>query len=620
MHPVVALSIAVVLVVAVAVLPQRLTAVPDVAPDQPVAAAEPGEGLLSARLAAGGAAPDGQAYAAALRQASAVAQSPLASLNPWQDRGPRNVGGRLTDLALAPGGETVYAAAASGGLWASTDGGVTLQPVWPPDLTPAIGAVAATADGILLVGTGEANAGGGSLTFGGTGVYRSVDGGASWIPAGLETSGSVARIVPHPSRPDRVYLAAGGDLFAPGGQRGIYRSDDAGQTWDLVLPPATPTAGGADIAIDPADPAHLLATMWDRLRTPDLRRYGGPGSGLYTSRDGGDTWTPVAGGLPGFAQDSGRIAVDFSPADPSRVYAVVTRGDGRSGGLWRSDDGGQTWARVDDSPLYAPSQFIFGWWFSKVFAAPEDPDRVLVPGLSLLESRDGGVTFTPDDLVHADQHDLVWDPADPQRAWLATDGGLYASTRGGASLTWRPTDDQGFTQLYDVAVPPADADRLAGGFQDNGCLLTAGADDGWGASASCGDGVVILPHPHRGDELILCGQHGRCRISADFGVTSLILPMPVTTRQNWSAPLMRVPGSPEELLYGAVSVHRSIDGGLTWQAISGDLTRGRSPDPDYPFGTVTALAADGAGTIAAGTDDGLVWRSPDDGATWDQVA
>ncbi|MGI9017584.1 MAG: cell wall-binding repeat-containing protein [Euzebya sp.] len=596
-------------------------------------AGEPGEGLWAARESAS----DPQVYSAALSQAASVATSPLASLHPWQERGPRNIGGRLTDLALAPDG-TVYAAAASGGLWASTDEGATLQPAWPPDLTPAIGAVAVTAEGIVLVGTGEANGGGGSLTYGGNGVYRSTDEGATWTHVGLANSGAVARIEPHPVNPDVVFLAAGGDLFAGGGQRGIFRSLDAGRSWRLILGPATPTAGGADLAIDPADPDHLLAAMWDRTRTPGQRLYGGPGSGLYSSRDSGDTWQPVGGELPGFAADSGRIAVAFSPADPARVYAVVTRGDGRAGGLWRSDDGGVNWTRVDDSPIYAPTQFIFAWWYGKVFPAPDDPDRVLVPGLALLESTDGGVTFSTDAAVHADHHDLLWDPEDPQRAYLATDGGMYVSDQGGRSLTWRATDNQPFTQLYSVATsvletgaaaaegspPPA---ALVGGFQDVGCLLTRGAPQEWGPSSNCGDGTRVLTHPDRTQEVILCGQYGRCQISDNFGNSTRLLRTPSTRRQAWHAPLIRLPDQPDSLLYAGETVHRSDDDGSTWQQVSPDLTRGSSPDPDYPFGTITTLAAMALQTgdteadrsLAVGTDDGLVWRSDDNGVTWDRL-
>lgn len=581
-------------------------------------AGEPGEGLWAARAGA----PPG-AYAAALAQAGEVPESPVTSLHGWRDRGPSRIGGRLTDLALAPDGR-LYAAAASGGLWASDDGGRTLTPTWPADATPAIGAVAVTAEGVVLVGTGEANAGGGSVTYGGTGVYRSTDGGATWDHVGLATSGTVARIVPHPSDPAVVYLAAGGDLFTGGGERGIYRSDDAGGTWTRVLAPSTPTAGGADIAIDPSDHDHLLAALWDRQRTPAERRYGGPGSGLHRSTDGGTTWTPVDGGLPGFAADSGRIAVAFSPADPTRVYAVVTRGDGRAGGLWRADDGGTTWARVDDSPLYEPSQHIFGWWFSKVFPAPDDRDRVLVPGLTLLESVDGGVTFSSDGLVHADQHDLIWDPRDPSTAHLATDGGLYTSDQAGRSLTWEPAVEQGFTQLYRVAsAPGADPDRaLAAGFQDLGCMLTEGAADDWYPSAGCGDGTAVLVHPDRPSEVVLCGQYGRCRRSADFGRTTQRMDLPDVDRVAWAPPLIALPGAPDRLVWAGSTVHRSDDGGRTWVQVSDDLTRGEAPDPDYPFGTVSALAAgDAEGRLlVAGTDDGLVWRTDDGGGTWAQVA
>ena len=573
---------------------------------------EPGgdadEPVVRSGLVAGG-------YAAALREAVDVPVAPLSRPHDWVERGPFATGGRITDLALHD--DVLYVATASGGLWRSDDDGRTLQPAWPRDLPQPIGAVTVTAGGVLLAGTGEANAGGGSTTFPGTGLYRSTDGGLTWAPSGLPDSATVARLVAHPTDPDVVWAAAGGDLFGPGGERGIYVSEDAGVSWTRVLEGATPTAGGADLAIDPADPDHLLASMWDRQRMPDLRRYGGSGSGLYESTDGGRSWAPISDGIPGFTDDAGRIAVAFSPADPRVAYAVVTRGDGRSAGFHRSEDGGSTWTMVTNGPRYAGSQFIFGWWFSKVFPAPEDPDRVLVPGLTLLESTDGGATFAADGRVHADHHALLWDPEDPSRAWLGSDGGLYRSTDGGRVFTWTLAEQQPFTQPYTVAVPPTDQTRVAAGFQDIGCMLADG-DEPWTSVGGCGDGVTVSPHPTDADDVIVCGQYGRCRRTTTFGGGAANLPTPPVDRAAWSAPLVRLAADPEHLLFGGNTLHRSEDGGGTWTTVSPDLTRGSSPDIDYPYGTITEiLPLDGDGTgIVVGTDDGLVQRTDDGGATW----
>ena len=554
-------------------------------------------------------------YAAALRQAAEVPVAPLTVSHGWVERGPFATGGRITDLARDD--DVLYVATASGGLWRSDDDGRTLQPAWPRDLVQPIGAVVVTAGGVLLAGTGEANAGGGSTTFPGTGLYRSTDGGETWTASGLSDSATIARLVAHPTDPDVVWVAAGGDLFGPGGERGIYRSDDAGLRWTRVLDGTTPTTGGADLALDPVDPDHQLASMWDRQRMPDLRRYGGPGSGLYESFDGGRSWTPITDGIPGFTDDAGRIAVAFSPADPAVAYAVVTRGDGRSGGFHRSEDGGSTWTMVTNSARYAGSQFIFGWWFSKVFPAPEDPDRVLVPGLTLLESTDGGATFAADGRVHADHHALLWDREDPSRAWLGSDGGLYHSTDGGRSFSWTLAQDQPFTQPYTVAVPPTDQARVVAGFQDIGCMLVDG-DEPWTAVGGCGDGVTVSPHPTDADDVIVCGQYGRCRRTTAFGGGTTNLPTPPVDRAAWSAPLVRLDADADHLLFGGNTLHRTVDGGRTWTPVSPDLTRGSSPDIDYPYGTITEilpLDADGTG-IVVGTDDGLVQRTDDGGETW----
>lgn len=567
----------------------------------------------------------GRGYSRALAQAAALPVAPLAGWHEWADRGPRRIGGRITDLAFDRDRQRLYVATASGGMWASDDGGRTLAPTWPDDLPQPIGAVAVLADGTVLAGTGEANAGGGSITFGGTGLYRSADAGATWAQVGLPTSFAIARILAHPTDPSVAWVAAAGNLFVGGGDRGVFRTDDGGRSWALVLPGATDTTGGADLALDPSDPDHLIASLWDRQRTPSLRRYGGPGSGLQRSRDGGRSWTAIDGGLPSFDADSGRIAVSFAPSDPDRLYAVVTRGDGRAGGLWRSDDAAASWSLVQDGSLYRASQFIFGWWFSKVFVDPSDADRVLVPGVMLLESRDAGASVSVIGQVHPDHHALLWDPDDPARAWLATDGGLYTSLAGGAALTWVPAEVQGFTQHYTSAVSPAAPARLIAGTQDNGCLLTRGGSDAWEPTGNCGDGVQVLPHPTDPDEVIICGQYARCSRSTTFGDRVTGLSPPPGERRNWRAPIVRVPGQPQTLLIGTDRVARSADGGESWAAISSDLTLGTSPDLDYPYGTLTVLhlppaASGGPGQeILAGTDDGLVWRTSDGGDTWSRL-
>ncbi|MGH3368905.1 MAG: VPS10 domain-containing protein, partial [Nocardioidaceae bacterium] len=305
--------------------------------------------------------------AAALKEATAESGSELADA-PWTFMGPINIGGRVSEIALDPTpADIVYAATASGGVWKSTDGAVTWTYSWDPNLTQAMGAIAVASDGTIYAGTGEVNPGGGSVVWGGTGLYRSEDGGATWQPIGLPTSGAIGRIAVDPSDPKRVFVASAGNLFVPGGERGLYRTTDGGDTWERVLAGDNDTTGAADVAVDPANPQNILVGMWDHQRLPTHRLYSGPGSGVYLSKDGGATWQRAT--LPGNVapEEVGRIGVAFAPSTPTRAYAVVAnKANGSGVGLWRSDDGGATWTKTSATPA-ALSQSSYGWWFGKVW-------------------------------------------------------------------------------------------------------------------------------------------------------------------------------------------------------------------------------------------------------------
>jgi hypothetical protein len=246
----------------------------------------------------------------------------------WRPVGPTNIGGRIVSLALDPKrADTLYAAAASGGLWRSTDAGRTFAPAWPDDWTQAMGAVTAAPDGTLYVGTGEPNPGGGSVTYEGTGVYRSTDGGRNWRNIGLRDSGTIGAIA---VGKDRLFVAANGSLYSPAGDRGVYLSTNGGSSWRRVLDVANEFTGAVDVQIDPANPDRVYAVLWDHRRTPVKRTYGGEGSGVFRSADGGLTWQRLGGGLPGAGPDVGRIGIGVSASEPGRVYAIVNSTAGRS--------------------------------------------------------------------------------------------------------------------------------------------------------------------------------------------------------------------------------------------------------------------------------------------------
>ncbi|HEV8555553.1 MAG TPA: glycosyl hydrolase [Actinophytocola sp.] len=533
----------------------------------------------------------------------------------WALAGPTSIGGRIVDLALDPRRrDTLYVAAASGGLWRSTDAGATFAPAWPENLTQALGSVAAAPDGTLYVGTGEANPGGGSLTYTGTGLYRSTDSGRTWTNLGLRDSGAIGKIVVDPRDPRRIFVAATGSLFNQGGDRGVYRSLDGGRTWARVLNGITDTTGASEVMLDPTDSRRVYAVLWDHRRQPNKRSYSGVGSGVYRSVDGGTTWQRLDALVPS-AEDLGRIGIGVAPSDPRRLYAIVGRGPTSTNtfsGFFTSADGGSTWTRLPDDPALAASQSSFAWWFGKIWINPRDALHLHVAGTALMTSHDGGLSWTEEDGVHADQHAMMWDPAVPHRVYLGNDGGTYRSDTDGDG-NWAKAVYEPYTQFYSAAITPQDPSRISGGAQDNGSLRSWGPT-GWEAYVG-GDGEENQINPQDVNNVFACFQYGNCFRSTDGGdtVTSFI-EQTVSDRRNWFTPVVFDPADPSVMYYGGNRLNRSTDNGVTWTPISPDLTGGPSQDA-YPFGTITTIAPLGR-TVYAGTDDGRIWLTRDQGTTW----
>ncbi|MGH3712805.1 MAG: WD40/YVTN/BNR-like repeat-containing protein [Micromonosporaceae bacterium] len=412
-------------------------------------------------------------------------------------------------------------------------------------------------------------------------------------------------------------MAAAGSLYNPGGDRGVYRSLDAGATWQRVLNGATGFTGATEVFL--AGDA-IYAVMWDHRREPDLRTYGGIGSGVYRSTDGGDTWHRVGGGLPEPGQGVGRIGFAVAPSDPQRQYAIVNRTDGPFDAFYLSTDGGTTWTKAPANEQLTRSQSTFGWWFGKVWVDPNDPLHVHVAGVPLMTTKDGGGTWTADDSsIHVDQHAMVWDPRYPSRVYLGNDGGVYRSD-GGGDGGWTKAQYEPYTQFYSAAITPADVTRMSGGTQDNGSLRSWGGDRF--NEYLGGDGEENLIHPTDPDTVYACYQYGNCFWSADGGDTLTYFGNKVTyTRRNWFTPVVFDPADPAVMYYGSEVLNRSTDGGRSWTAISADLTGGPGRDPVYRnFGTITTIAPAGDGkTIFVGTDDGRVWVTRDLGATWTRL-
>ena len=571
-----------------------------------------------------------EALARAAHQAAAIdrlAADGQALGGRWTFVGPTNIGGRVLDIAVDPQqGDTLYVAAASGGVWKSIDAGRTFSIAWPDETSQAIGALAISSDGTLYAGTGETGPGGGSLTYGGTGLYRSTDGAATWNLVGLENSMRISRIAIDPSNPARIFVAVSGNLFAPGGDRGVYRSNDGGETWQRVLEGDTPTTGATDISISPQDRKRIFATLWDHHRTPDLRTYSGVGSGAYVSADGGETWTRLTNGLPPASPRQGRIGLAVAPSDPLRVYVITTQStafslsDGVFEGFYVSEDGGDSFTRLPPDGVLSSSQATYGWWFGRVWVDPSNADSVWVAGVSLLHSNAAGIGWASNFGVHADQHAMAWDSSLPGRVYLGNDGGAYRSVNNGSSWTWG--SHQPWTQFYTVDVSRMDPTRIVGGAQDNGANRSyrgagSGDPDAWSAYVG-GDGLAARIDPTNQNKVYGCSQYGGCLRSTNGGDTMLGFGFSTSQRRNWMTPVEFDPSDPSIMYHAGNILNRSINSAVTWTAISPDLTGGPSTDPAYPFGTITTVAAASTdGTVLyVGTDDGRVWTTKDLGTSW----
>ncbi|MUK88950.1 glycosyl hydrolase [Ornithinibacillus sp. L9] len=550
-------------------------------------------------------------------------EAPGALNQEWEFNAPSNIGGRIVDVVVDPHEEdTIYIGAASGGVWKSTDAGDTFEVAWDDNLTQSIGAVEITNEGTLFVGTGEANPGGGSIVYGGSGVYRSTDGGESWEDIGLKETSSIGRIMADPEDPNTVYVAATGPLFHDGGERGLYKTEDGGDSWELILEGENLTTGAIDIAIDHSDTDTLFVTMWDRIRYPSGRQYGGEGTGLYRSTDGGDTWEQLTDGLPD--GDLGRMGIALSKSNPDRAYLTVIQSSGYFEGLYITDDGGDSWEKVAHNNRLANSQSSFGWWFGRNYVDPNDEDHVFVSGVNLLESTDGGENWSESNgrAVHADQHSMAWDPKVPGRVYLGNDGGVYRSEdNGSVTNEWVKATYEPYTQFYTLAVSHQDPSRLSGGTQDNGSIRSWGeGEDDWN-NYNGGDGLENQINYEDYNWVYACYQYGNCSWSDDGGETmNNFTRNTVSDRRNWLSPLEFDPNDPSIMYYAGNIVNRSTDGGKTWEAISPSLSDAESID-NYPYGTVTTLAVakSNSDVIYAGTDDGRLWTTKDLGENWTEI-
>lgn len=544
--------------------------------------------------------------------------------------GPAIMSGRISDIAVvdtAP--RRFYVGAAGGGVWRTTNAGVTFTSVFD-EFPQSIGAI--TIDqkrpDTVWVGTGETWTRN-SVSVG-EGIFRTTDAGRSWQKSGLDSSERISRIVIHPKDPKTIYAAVPGPLFHDSQHRGLYKSVDFGATWTKILAGDERT-GCSDIVINPRNPKVLLASMWTFRRTPYSFSSGGPGSGIFRSTDGGATWAHVRKGLP--TGDVGRIALAMSPLDPNVIYASV---EAKESAMYRSIDGGLSWERryvgsvVDIRPFY----------FSRLVCDPKDKNVVYKCGIQMYRSDDGGLTFAViAATAHSDHHSVWIDPINTEHIILGTDGGVYESFERGKTV--RFMGNLPVSQFYHVTVDNAVPFNVYGGLQDNGSWrgpsdASGGITNGHWKFVGGGDGFHVAPERADANIVYWESQGGNLnRTNLTSGETKNIAPTPddgsLKLRYNWNTPIVRG-SSPGVIYVGSQYLHRSTNRGDSWTRISPDLTTNdsaklvqessggltldnSSAENHCTIFTITESPIDN-NVVWVGTDDGNLQRTTDGGATW----
>ena len=552
----------------------------------------------------------------------------------WRSIGPFRGGRALAVTGVRGQPEVYYFGAVGGGVWKTNDAGRTWKPVFDSQPIASIGAIAvAPSDAnVVYVGSGEADMR--SSISVGNGMYKSTDAGKTWTHIGLSDSRQIGRILVDPRDANRVFVAALGHAYGPNQERGVFRSKDGGRNWQKVLFHDENT-GAIDLAFEPGNPKTIYAALW-QTRRPPWSTYppsNGPGSGLYRSNDGGDHWQAVTGnGLP--SEGLGRIGIAFAPSNPRRIYLIV---DAKEGGLYRSDDGGQKWQHVSkDHRIWGR-----GWYFEEVTVDPKNPDIVYVPNTSAYISKDAGQTFSVfrGDPTGPDYHELWIDPDDSRRMILSCDQGAIVTHNGGE--TWSSWYNQATAQFYHVATDNQFPYWVYGAQQDSGPAATPSSSKyrslnfhDWRPLEAGDENGYIAPDPLN-PGVIFGGFVSR----QDFS-TEQDQQIPPTIahggsfRRTWTLPLVFSPIDPHVLYFGSQMMFRTADSGNSWQAISPDLTR---EDPGVPPNLDPATVADApkekrrgviytiapssvkAGEIWAGTDDGQVQLTQDEGKSWENV-
>ena len=551
--------------------------------------------------------------------------------------GPAVMSGRISDMENHPTDPMIlYAGSAGGGVWKSNDAGTTFYPIFD-DHAQSIGAVELDPndpDNTIYVGTGEPwprN----SVSIG-DGLYKSNDGGNNWKRIGLENSERIANIIVNPENSNEIYVAVLGALWSDSNERGVYKSNDGGETWENILFLNNST-GCADLAMDPSNPKILYASMWEFRRTAWSFNSGGDNSALYKSIDGGENWNKIHNGFP--QGKLGRLAIGVSKSNPNTLYTVIESEKNEDKGLYKSTDGGENWVQKNNDFGITVRPF----YFSRIVVDPKDENIVVKAGLYGSISKDGGETFENLGNMHADIHDMVFDINNSDIMYVGTDGGVYRSWNKG--VTMEIVENLPLSQFYHISVDNEEPYNIYGGLQDNGSWygpsFAAGGISAkhWNAVGQ-GDGFRVLRHPTK--NIIYSEMQGAenvWRYDVDNNLVKTIQPLPVDGyeeyRFNWNTPIETSKNNSDRLYIGSQYVHRSNDTGNTWEIISPDLTTNDPTKQNQEDSGGLSMDNSGAenhttiftitespineNIIWAGTDDGNIQVTKNGGKSWKNV-
>lgn len=569
-------------------------------------------------------------------------EDPFANLK-FRNLGPAVAGGRVSAVVGVPGQPNIYyVAGAAGGVFKTTDSGLTWKPIFEKESTASIGAIAIAPSNpnLIWVGTGESKPRNDVVT--GKGVFLSTDAGATWKQMGLPDAGQISKIIINPSNPDDVYVAVLGHVWGPNQDRGIFRTTDGGKTWQKTLYVDDKT-GATDLVMMPGNPMVLFAAMWQVQRRPWALEDGGPNSGIWRSVDGGITWKRLTEGMP--KGPLGKIGLAMAPSEPTRIYALI---EAKKGVLWESKDLGDHWTMVNDKRELAAR----GFYFTKLEVAPNDANKIYFLSFDVLMSEDGGKTYRKiSGRNHVDNHAMWIDPQNPDRMINGNDGGAYLSTDGGK--TWRYLDNIPIEQFYMVATDDNTPYLLCGGLQDNNgwcgpsnSLSRGGITGNDWYTVVGGDGEYVVPAGNKSN-LIYADSQGAYiqRVNAtngmSYGVRPYLFsvgqmsPAELKYRFNWTSPIAVSATDPNTVYLGGNVLFKSTNGGQSWTPISPDLTRNdktkqiSSGGPIFydlsgaeTFDTILSMSLSPVdpNVIWVGTDDGVVQVTRDGGKTWTKAS